>query len=175
VVPASCCTWPPNCTCQQSAGGWPTPAPRCTAKCIAHPHPLRREYFTTWRDAITAVTTTDPDTDSEHTFASEETRILAKWERLPVDLNPRWRDLRPGSRASSVRVVLTASIWPDGPDEVRAALADLPGHLPMRVVTAEEPGSDYVPDALDSAFVTGRSGSSPPTSRCWPGSTTRRG
>jgi 2-methylcitrate dehydratase PrpD len=79
--------------------------------------PQRREYFTTWRDAIAAVTGTDPDTDSEHTFAGEETRLLAKWERIPIDLNPRWRELRPGSRAPSVCVVLTASIWPDDPDE----------------------------------------------------------
>ena len=82
-------------------------------ECITYPHPLRREYFTAWRDAITAAAATDPDTDSEHTFGSEEIRLLAKWDRLPIDLNPRWREQRPGSRAPSVRVVLTASIWPD--------------------------------------------------------------
>ena len=88
-------------------------------ECLAYPSsgPLRREYFTAWRDAITAASWS-PDTDSEreHTSASDEIRLLAMWERLPIDLNPRWRELRPGSRAPSVRVVLTASIWPDDPD-----------------------------------------------------------
>ena len=85
-------------------------------ECITYPHPLRREHFTAWRDAIAAAAWS-PDTDREHIAASEEARLLAMWERLPIDLNPRWRDQRPGSRAPSVRVVLTASIWPDDEDE----------------------------------------------------------
>jgi hypothetical protein len=82
-----------------------------------YPSALRREYFTAWRDAITAATGAEPDTDREHTMAGEETWLAGRWERLPIDLNPLWRDLRPGSRAPSVRVVLTASIWPAEEDE----------------------------------------------------------
>lgn len=85
-------------------------------ECLAYPSSglLRREYFTAWRDAITAASwSPDTDIEREHTSASDEIRLLAKWDRLPIDLNPRWRDQRPGSRAPSVHVVLTASIWPD--------------------------------------------------------------
>jgi hypothetical protein len=81
-------------------------------QCITHPDSLRREHFSAWRDAITAAAL-DPDTGSEHTFVSGETQLLAKWDAVPVDLNPRWHDLRPGSRAPSACVVLTVSIWPD--------------------------------------------------------------
>lgn len=81
-------------------------------ECVTYPHPLRREHFAVWRDAI-AEAMWSPENDREHLMQSEETRLLVMWERLPIDLNPRWRDLRPGSRAPSVRVVLTASIWPD--------------------------------------------------------------
>ena len=82
-------------------------------ECITYPHPLRREHFTAWRDAIAAAAVVARTPTREHISASEEVRLLAMWERLPIDLNPRWRELRPGSRAPSVRVVLTASIWPD--------------------------------------------------------------
>lgn len=87
------------------------------AECIAYPHLQRGEHLAAWREAIAAKTWT-PDTDREHApTASGEIRLLVMWERLPIDLNPKWRDLRPGSRAPSVRVVLTASIWPDDEDE----------------------------------------------------------
>jgi hypothetical protein len=95
-------------------------------ECIACPHPLRREWFTAWRDAITAVTSTGRDTDSEHNFRSGETRLLALWKQVPIDLDPRWRDPRPGRRAPSVRVVLTASIWPDAENEEEPATAPIP-------------------------------------------------
>jgi hypothetical protein len=76
-------------------------------ECTAHPHPLRREHFTAWRDAITAASDCMPDADQEHTQPGGETRLVAQWPRLPLSVAP-----KPGF-PPRVRVVLTASIWAD--------------------------------------------------------------
>lgn len=75
-----------------------------------HSHPLRREDFTTWREAIAAASGQAPDTDAEHAHPSGEIRLVARWEWISVGLTTG----RPGD--SRADVTLTASIWPDDDD-----------------------------------------------------------
>jgi hypothetical protein len=53
---------------------------------IAHPHVLRREQFTAWREAIATATGRSPDVDDEHTMRSGETRLVARWDWVSVAL-----------------------------------------------------------------------------------------
>jgi hypothetical protein len=77
-------------------------------ECIAYPaEPLRRDYFTAWRDAIAAAAGTAPDADKETTTAAGEIRLLAHWDWVSVALTA-------GRRSDpAAHVTLTASIWPD--------------------------------------------------------------
>lgn len=93
--------------------------------CIAYPsHPLRRAYFTAWRDAIAAAAGQAPEIDAEHTTGAGEIRLVARWEWLHVTLTAGKR------RDPAAHVTLTASIWPDEEDdqaeEPTARLADSP-------------------------------------------------
>jgi hypothetical protein len=76
--------------------------------CIAYPsQPLRREYFTAWRDAITAASGQAPDINDEITTRAGQTRLIARWEWFHVALTK-------GRRSDpAAHVTLTAGIWPD--------------------------------------------------------------
>jgi hypothetical protein len=76
-------------------------------ECIAYPaEPLRRDYFTSWRDAITAATGTAPDSDRETTTPGGEVRLMAHWDWVAIPLTS-------GRRDPAAHVTLTASFWPD--------------------------------------------------------------
>jgi hypothetical protein len=77
-------------------------------ECIAYPaEPLRRDYFTAWRDAMTAAAGQAPDADSETTTTAGEIRLMAHWEWLHIALTAGRRN------DPAAHVTLTASIWPD--------------------------------------------------------------
>ena len=71
------------------------------------PNASRREALGAWKTAIAAVACRGPDHDTEHSFASGETRLIAGWRYLPVKLAPA------DGPAPGVDVTLVASIWPD--------------------------------------------------------------
>jgi hypothetical protein len=68
---------------------------------------LRREYFTAWRNAITAASGQAPDINDEITTRPGQTRLIARWEWLHVALTKEWRS------DPAAHVTLTAGIWPD--------------------------------------------------------------
>lgn len=68
-------------------------------ECLAHPEAYRREHFTAWRAAITSATGCVPEIDREHGTGNGETRLVARWDWLPL--------------GRGAHVTLTASIQPD--------------------------------------------------------------
>ena len=70
------------------------------------PDSKRRGEFRAWLDAITVASGAFPDRDRQHDLSGGETRLVAHWAHLPVRLG------QEGARHPSVRVTLTASIWP---------------------------------------------------------------
>lgn len=81
-------------------------------ECTAHPLSVRRGHFTAWRDAITTASGHSPDYDHKHEFSRGETLLTAGWRRIPLDLGRRSERLYP-----AVHVTLSASIWPEDPEE----------------------------------------------------------